>query len=159
MKLAPGPKRRIDILQNELDHGRISPQAFDAGRVVQDVIERAHAAVGSRWADFVDTSMQPGAASVHGLDAARQAVKMMARLRLAIGPVDATIVRLVVGDGLTFEQVATAQGRAGARSVAYFAARFRDALEELAKASIAVGKVSKVHVDNYSDMAIRTARR
>lgn len=152
---ARSSKRRVDLLQIEADHHRISPEALKAGNAIRDVLERQRSVTGQHWGDRVDSSLRPDAASLRALEVSRQAASTMERVTRAVGPIDARIIRRVLGDGLSFEELAVAEGKAGARAVGYLAARFRDGLEEIGRAYVAVGKASPLPVDKHNIAADR----
>ena len=139
-----------DMLQFEFDHGRLSTGALAAGRAIEDVLAAQHRSAGASWAERVDTSPCGDAQGVATADAARRVVVAMARVERIIGPIDARLVRRLLGEGETYESVAAVTGRSGARAISYIAQRFRDALEELAEASKAVGPLSAQNNDKYT---------
>jgi len=135
--------RRVDILETERSAGRISDGAYAVGRIVQAVFERARGlgpAPGWRERDRVDAAWVHEAAIVHALEDARKLRAHKERIRSALGMIDARLLEQILGERLTYAECAAARGRAGERGVAYYAARFRDALEALAGDWAARGK-------------------
>lgn len=129
--------RRVDILEVERSAGRISDAAYGIGRIIQAVFERARGVRTSRgWRarDRVDAAWVHEVAIVYALDDARKVQAYRERIRSAVGMIDARLLEQVLGDRLTYAECAAARGRAGERGIAYYAARFRDALEALAEA-------------------------
>lgn len=159
MSAAPsGHRRRADLLQFEFDHGRLSTAALAAGRAVEDVLAAQHRSAGATsWAERVDTSPKGDALGVATADAARRAVAVMARVERIVGPVDAILIRRLLGEGYDFAGAAALNGRSGARAVSYVAQRFRDALEELAEASRSIGSTAPHISDKYA-VAAEAAR-
>ena len=133
------PKRRIDFLRSEFDHGRLSSEAYAAGRVVQETLERAFLLAGFAWQGKVDISVSTDAAAVHALDVARQVARTMERVERVVGKMDARLLRGLLGDRLSIDELATREGRAGPRGCTYLLSRTRDALEQLAEADQAKG--------------------
>jgi len=135
--------RRVDILELERSAGRLSDAAYAVGRIVQAIFERARGFRSSRgWRerDRVDAAWVQEVAIVYALDDARKVQAYKERIRTAVGMIDARLLEQVLGDGLTYPECAAARGRAGERGIAYYAARFRDALEALADAWAAKGR-------------------
>jgi hypothetical protein len=135
--------RRVDILELERSAGRLSDAAYAVGRIVQAVFERARGIRPSRgWRerDRVDAAWVHEVAIVYALDDARKVHAYKERIRSALGMIDARLLEQVLGDCLTYAECAAARGRAGERGIAYYAARFRDALEALADAWAAKGR-------------------
>jgi hypothetical protein len=129
--------RRVDILELERSHGRISARAYAVGRIVQAVFERSRGpGAGSQWreGDRVDAEVAKELAIIRAIDNARRVQVYVERIRKAVGRIDANVLQLVLGDRKSYADVAALRGRAGARGANYFASRFRDALEDLAEA-------------------------
>ena len=128
--------RRVDILELERSHGRLSARAYTVGRIVQAVFERARGpGAGSQWreGDRVDAVVAQELAIIRSIEGARRAQAYIARIRGAIGRIDANILQAVLGDRKSYADVSALRGRAGPRGAVYFASRFRDALEDLAE--------------------------
>lgn len=134
--------RRVDILELEKSHGRISDAAYSVGRIVQAVFERAKGPGGTNWqgGSRVDAWAAHELAIIHGIEDARRITGWIERITRALGMIDARILRRVLGDRMNYAEVAAATGKAGERGTAYIAQRFRDALEELAEALAAKGR-------------------
>ena len=153
--------RRVDILEHERAHGRISNDAYREGRLVQALFERAGLSGGSTWSDGarVDAEVAKELKIIRRLDDSRLIGKMVDEIEKTLGAIDARIVRQVLGDNRSYAQVAqpldlkSAAARAGAADwqplgrggwqkpargdvrrarIGYVAQRFRDALETLA---------------------------
>lgn len=127
--------RNVDILEMERSHKRISDGAYRMGRIIQAVFERA-AGVRDEGLNLLsgvraDPVTAREVRMVAALDSARASVELIDKIRQCIGYIDALIVRQVIQDGWSYEQVASSRGLAGARLVSYCAGRFRDALEAL----------------------------
>jgi hypothetical protein len=142
-RLVATVNRRVDVLETERSAGRLSDAAYGVGRIVQAVFERARGigpAPGWRERDRVDAAWVHEAAIVYALEDARKVQAHKERIRAALGMIDARLLEQVLGDRLTYAECAAARGRAGERGIAYYAARFRDALEALADAWAARGR-------------------
>jgi hypothetical protein len=68
---------------------------------------------------------------IYALEDAHTVVAWMTLIEQSIGVIDALIVRQVLGDRRSYEDVAVLRGMPGEKSTRYFARRFRDALEYL----------------------------
>ena len=147
------PSRRVDLLQHEHDHGRLSAGALAAGRALEDVFAAAQRSGGAAWGERVDTSFNGDASAANVADAARHVDRAMERVARLVGPVDARLVRRILAEGFDYAGVAAFDGRSGTRAVSYTAQRFRDALEELGEASKVVGARSMLSHDKYHDIA------
>jgi hypothetical protein len=154
--------RKVDILEVEYGHGRISDAAYGEGRLAQMLFERAGlssggaAFAGSR----VDAVVAKELAVIRRIDDARLITAMVEKLTDTLGVIDARIVREVLGENRTYAQASqtlllkqaaarggdhdwTPLGKNGwrkpartevaARRLTYIAQRFRDALETLAR--------------------------
>ena len=80
---------------------------------------------------------------IYAVDDARVVQAYMDRITRALGHIDMRILRQVLGERLTFAQVAEARGRAGRQGTAYYADRFRDALAALVEAWAAKGTAQR----------------
>jgi hypothetical protein len=128
--------RRVDVLEHERSHGRISDRAYSVGRIAQAVFERARrSGCGGQWrqGDRVDAVVAHDLAIVHAIEDARKIRGYVEKIRQAVGRIDANILQLILGDNRTYADVAALRGRAGDAGASYFAKRFRDALEDLAE--------------------------
>jgi hypothetical protein len=150
--------RRVDILEVERSHDRISARAYRAGRLAQAVFERAGLGGSGAWREGsrVDAELAKELKIVANIDRARLIKGYVARLRKCLGHLDAEILRQVLGDNRRYPEVALPKGRLvdgryvpryalqkGAgdkdlvktmrseRNATYIARRFRDALETL----------------------------
>jgi len=134
---------RVDVLEHERAHRRISEAAYRVGRIAQAVFERARGPGASSWTTDVriDAYTAKELAIIHGLDNAERIANLVHWLRTGagLGRVDANILQRVLGESKSFSEVATLQGKSGDRGARYVAERFRDALEALAHAKAARG--------------------
>jgi hypothetical protein len=135
--------RRVDILEWERSHDRISDAAYFAGRVAQAVLERANRGVGSstwRQGSRVDAELAKELAIIHSLENGRKVEDHLKHLQTTLGTVDAAIVRQILGDNLKYGDVRL-PGRSKVVSgyETYIARRFRDALEFLGEEDTATG--------------------
>lgn len=138
--------RRVDILEYEKAHKRIGEQQYCLGRIVQAVFERCAGRVGSGgWnaGSRVDAVTANELRMIYAVDDARVVQAYMDRITRALGHIDMRILRQVLGERLTFAQVAEARGRAGRQGTAYYADRFRDALAALVEAWAAKGTAQR----------------
>jgi hypothetical protein len=146
--------RRVDILEDEHAHGRISQAAYLVGREIQREFERYRGPTGGgQWCmgDRIDAARRAHEAVLSTIDVARRVLRLMHKLRRILGVVDAPIVQKILGEGKTYTEIAfmriPAVSRAmpcdvGRYEVAYIAQRFRDALETLANEFAAKGRTS-----------------
>jgi hypothetical protein len=132
--------RRVDILEHERSHGRISNEAYLEGRLVQAIFERTGLSGGSTWnaGSRVDAEIAKELAIIRRVDTARAITVRVELLKNALGLVDAEIVRQILGENRKYVDVVLPQRMATAetpreRGVSYIAQRFRDALETLAQ--------------------------
>ena len=149
-------RRTADILQHELDHDRLSPLAVAAGRALEDAFEAGRRSGAPPWSERVDTSRRAGdrhAAALGAIDAARRVDRAMARVLAAVGPIDARLIWLILGERLDYSQAAALNGCDGERSKSYYARRFRDALDTLGRATKATGLIHPKASDRYSAAA------
>lgn len=133
---------RVDILEVERSHSRISEAAYQVGRIAQAVFERARGPGTSSWAGNVrvDAYTAKELAIIHAIEDARRIQAQVAWMRYELGRIDANIVQRVLGEGKTYAEVATLTGKRGERGKSHIAERFRDALEALADAKAARGR-------------------
>lgn len=139
--------RRVDILETERANRLITVSQYETGRVVQAVLERASGArLGSGGWGQGGTRDQTEAhelAIVYAIQDAQIIRAMAERITRALGHIDARLLRLVLGEGRTYAEVAALQGKgSGDRAARYIAARFRDALAELDERFAARGVVT-----------------
>ncbi|WP_375453735.1 hypothetical protein [uncultured Methylobacterium sp.] len=133
--------RRVDLLEDERSHGRISVSQYEIGRQVQAVFEKASGArSGSGVWGVLSGHEVPR--DTHGLSSQEvstiraitdaQALKnLMTRIERAIGPVPTRMLRELLGGAGTFKGYAEARGMAGDRKASQVADRFRFLLEAL----------------------------
>jgi len=133
---------RVDVLEDERAHNRISEAAYQVGRIAQAVFERARGPTGSNWQGGnvrVDAYTAAEIAVIRGIEAAERICAMVKWMRHELGRIDANIVQRMLGDGKSYAEVATLVGKRGDRGKRHIAERFRDALEALAHAKAARG--------------------
>jgi hypothetical protein len=131
---------RTDALEQEYARGRLSEQAYRAGRVYQRVLERAEGLrTASAWrdGDRVDTGFARDLTLVRALDTAAQAIRLREEVRPIIGLLAERILALTLGEGLTLTQTAERlagapdSSPAGRHAAGFYAWTFRQALEAL----------------------------
>ena len=133
--------RRVDVLEYEHSHGRISAAAYNEGRVIQALFERAGISGGSTWRDGsrIDAVVAKELMLSRRCRDARLIAARMAKIGAVLGQksIDVAIIRQVLGENRRYADVALpARLHTDTRSgIAYVAARFRDALETLARES------------------------
>jgi hypothetical protein len=138
--------RRVDVLEDERSHGRISEAAYAVGRITQAVFERARnvaPSCGWKEGDRVDAAWAQEVKIVRALENARMVESYKKRIDDAFGPagkLDARLLERILGDRMSYPQAAALQGKSGERGTSYIATRFRDALEALADAWAAKGR-------------------
>ena len=133
--------RRVDILELERSHGRISEAAYMVGRIVQATFERASGvrSGGGGAGVRVDAATAHELAIIYSIDNARAVQALMKRIESAIGTVGARFLRQVITEGVSFAGAAEQRGRGGRAGTAAAADRFRMLLEDLAEAWRAIG--------------------
>jgi hypothetical protein len=125
--------RRVDVLENERAQGLITNTAYLAGRFVQALFERSRGARGGSagpWREgSVTDAWSHDAKLVRVIHDVQTLERYLTAMRGVLGQRDTEIVYDMLGDGLTYAQVAARRaGRNTARTRAYVAARFRDSL-------------------------------
>lgn len=141
---------RTDLLEIEHAAGRLSVAAYNEGRIAQAVLEQMSSCGGSSWDmesrgdGFVAKELK----ILAGVERARRCVMYVDGLqRAGLGRTDIRLLRNILGERKTFAQCAAMELRFGDRGRRYIAERFRDALEELATARAARGKVRRDELD------------
>ncbi len=155
-----GPRRQrvainaqTDALEYEFRRGRISPQAYDAGRYIDRFLEaasgrRSALEFGERYrAEISALSLQHALAA--RIDAARDATRLKQAMAQEVGAQTARVLIMTIGEGMSFRSVAridamasgknregqpTGKGRDCERAARQAAALFRVGLEDLAEA-------------------------
>jgi hypothetical protein len=132
---------RIDLLENERKLGRISEAAYREGGRLLELLEAAHRIGGTNWSggDRIDAYTAHETAIVKKIETAQEITAVVAWVRSRLGAYDTQILRWVLGDRMTFMNIAARTGPATERRAGYVAQRFRDALQSLADARAAVG--------------------
>lgn len=144
---------RIDILEYEARRARISAGAYEAGRYIDAVLERASGRRTARgfaeknFAAFSSFSLQHALAA--RIDAARAAQILKDATAQEVGSNAARVVMLAIGEGLSFREIArcdamasgknretssNGKGRDCERAARAVAQVFRETLETLALA-------------------------
>lgn len=127
--------RRVDVLEMERGHGRITVSQYEVGRQVQAILERASGARsgGGMWdnSGSRDQVIAHELAVIYALDDARLVDKLKGKIVRAVGKPGARFLGEVLTGRQTFGQFAEARGKAGERGTAYVAEHFRILLEYL----------------------------
>jgi hypothetical protein len=135
--------RNVDVLENELSHGRIDQAAYEAGRTLQAAYERLPtAASGSNWrgGDRIDPVEARNLKEDRTIDALDDVADLEARARLVIGSSGVNFLSLILRDGLSLGQLAArGQSRGSRADVAGVANHFRRLLRYLAEGWAAQG--------------------
>jgi len=125
---APGRKRRqrvainalTDVLEYEHQRGRISAEAYAAGRYVDRLLEAASGRrTGQEFGERNRAALSPFSlqqALALRIDAARDAARLREAMAREVGAESARIVALVVGDGLSFRAIARLDRRASGKA-------------------------------------------
>ncbi|TMJ05812.1 MAG: hypothetical protein E6G97_02070 [Alphaproteobacteria bacterium] len=132
--------RRVDILEWERSHDRISDGAYRAGRLSQAILERASRGVGSStWqqGSRVDAELAKEISIIHALEDARKVKAHLQYLGSTLGKLDTLILHQVLGENRTYGKVELPNIRRTGTYESYIARRFRDALEALAEQDVA----------------------
>jgi hypothetical protein len=130
-------RRTQDILHNEQAQRLISGAAYRVGREIEQSLEKA--AVGgavSTWRDpdCIRSAADHEGRALRSVDAGLKLRQHWARIQGVVGTIDTSILHKVLADRLSYSEVAAAlTGKASERDGNYYARRFRDALEFLAK--------------------------
>lgn len=137
-----GKRQRVAVnihasaLEAERAYGRISEAGYRAGQVYEAIVE---AACGQRSGGGSGEAIDRGSvivrqlmAIVAGIDRAARAVELQDEVRSAIGRDGEFILRLVLGEGRTFGEIAESHGFTSAWARRRVAAEFRQAIEALA---------------------------
>ena len=132
--------RRVDLLEHEYHHGRISESAYRVGRQVQSTFERL-LSMGSAWSVFdrVDATRTPDDVVESKVDQAGACTALMRRITKEVGMVGARRLRGHLVEGLTYPEAAAQRGQSGREAVTFAAKSFRQTLEDLADAWSATG--------------------
>ena len=132
--------RKVDVLEDERKAGHISEGAYRVGRQIQRAFEVAVRS-SSNWLDggAGDPTTAQELRLLHGCIRAERAVALDADIRKAVGAEGAKIIRLILGDGWTYAQIATREGKAGDRGRREVASRFRWLLEGITEHRAARG--------------------
>ncbi len=127
--------RRVDVLEMERSHGRLTVSQYEVGRQVQAIFERASGArLGSM--DFgvrgsKDMTIAHELSVIYAIDDARLVAKLKDKVVRAVGVPGARFLHEVLTGRQTFAQFAEARGKGGDRGTAYIAEHFRILMENL----------------------------
>lgn len=127
--------RRVDVLEMERSHGRLTVSQYEVGRQVQAIFERASGArLGSM--DFgvrgsKDMTIAHELSVIYAIDDARLVAKLKDKVVRAVGVPGARFLHEVLTGRQTFAQFAEARGKGGERGTAYIAEHFRILMENL----------------------------
>lgn len=134
-KLAVSINRRIDLLEYEYSHRRLSHAAYTVGRELQSVFERASGRSASNWSqgDRVDAFSSKELQIISGLEKAGAVQAYMDRVICSVGQIGARFLRNVLSEGKTYTELAAMRGQSGEAGKAAAASRFRHLLEDLAE--------------------------
>jgi hypothetical protein len=138
-KIAVAVNRKIDILEWEYSHGRLSEAAYRNGRIIQSIFERATGRSQSSWSlgDRVDAYSAKEMQIITSLEKAETVNAYMVRIVKAIGQVGARFLRDVLAESKTYAQLAAARGHT---DTTFVAKRFRNYLEDLSEEWAASGQ-------------------
>jgi hypothetical protein len=138
-KIAVSVNRRVDILEWEYSHGRLSEAAYRNGRIIQAIFERATGRSQSSWSmgDRVDAYSAKEMQIITAIQKAETVTAYMAKIVKAIGQIGARFLRDVLAEGKTYSQMAAARGQS---DTSFTAKRFRCYLEDLAQEWAATGQ-------------------
>jgi hypothetical protein len=140
--------RRVDVLEMERSHGRLTVSQYEVGRQVQAIFERASGArLGSM--DFgirgsKDMTIAHELSVIYAIDDARLVAKLKDKVVRAVGVPGARFLHEVLTGRQTFAQFAEARGKGGERGTAYIAEHFRILMENLDEDFAAEGVVSTI---------------
>ncbi|MBB2959864.1 hypothetical protein [Methylobacterium sp. R2-1] len=127
--------RRVDVLEMERGHGRITVSQYEVGRQVQAILERASGARsgGGMWnaSGSRDQVVAHELSVIYAIEDARLVAKLKGKIIRAVGVPGARFVGEVLTGRQTFGQFAEARGKAGDRGTACVAEHFRILLEYL----------------------------
>ena len=138
--------RRVDVLEYERSHDRISDAAYQVGREVQATLERgSRLGSPSRIAegDRVDAAAAHEDKIVGSVEAAQRVRALERRIDVAIGEMGRRFLRRILVEGFSFASYAEFTGRGGDRGAAGVASHFRQLLEDLAEAWAARGPTKR----------------
>lgn len=136
-RIAATMNRRTDVLQTEVDAGRITESQFIIGRMLQNMFERSSGSRcggGGAWnpGDRVDVQKSQQLAIALAVTDAKAIKAMLHRIEIRIGGFDAKLIRQVLGENLSFGDLTMVRGYgADKHATSHFARRFREALEQI----------------------------
>ncbi len=128
---------RTDALETEYARGRLSDEAYRAGRIYQRVLELSGGKPtgGGQWmqGDRVDAASAHEIAIWRSLDTARKAHEMIFSLLPVIGILAANVLRMILLDRLTITEVTSrCEGSTERMQVVFYAETFRRSLQIVA---------------------------
>lgn len=141
-QIAVSINRRVDILEWEYSHGRLTEAAYRNGRIIQYAFERASGRSQSSWSmgDRVDAFSAKELQILTALEKAEELTALMVRIVKSVGQIGARMLRSVLAEGRTYEQLAADRGRTGERGRTAAADQFRTLLEDLSEDWAAKGQ-------------------
>jgi hypothetical protein len=142
-RIAVTINRRVDILEDELKQRLISEGAYRVGREIQKAFEIGIPS-SSNWSDSGsgDPTTAQEMRQARMCDRASRAVALEADIRRLVGEKGADLIRKVLGEGWTYGQISTREGKLGDRGRRQVAAEFRDVLEYVTEKRAAKGRAS-----------------
>ena len=148
--------RRVDVLETERSHDRISDAAYNTGRLLQAAFERQGRVGGTNWAGTSRRDPREVQREVMALliTNAHAINALLDQVRGHVGERNLRILRRVLGDRMSFEQCAAYEGKSGPRGQAFITESFRVALEDaVAAIQQAVGKARPTPDDAHAAAA------
>lgn len=141
-RIAVSVNRKVDALEWEHSHGRLSQAAYLTGRQVQAVLERAYCGrSASNWmgGDRVDAYAVKEMQIITGLEKAETVKAYMEMITRSVGQIGARFLKAVLLEGLSYADLAKARGRDNEAGRSAAASQFRNLLEDLSVDWSAVG--------------------
>jgi len=128
-------RRRVDLLETELGHRRISRDAFWIGRRLEKHFEAGSGrGYRSPWPNGPRVDCSPRQADpLAAIKQAKARVGFEQWVEGIVGRDGLRDLKALLADGLTFAEFAAQDRKAGERAVRKVANRFRQRLEELAR--------------------------
>ena len=132
--------RNVDLLEDELKRKLISEGAYRTGRLIQAAFE-VSVRSSSNWIDGIggDPTTAQELRQLTKIERAQRAARLAGEIRKAVGEMGAKHLRMILGDGWTYGQIAIREGKSGDRGRRQVAARFRQLLEDVTEYRSAKG--------------------
>ena len=142
-RIAVAINRRVDILEDELKQRLISEGAYRTGREIQRAFEIGIPS-SSNWNDggSGDPTTAQEMRQARMCDRASRAVALEADIRRLVGEKGADLIRRVLGEGWTYGQISTREGKLGDWGRRMVAHEFRDCLEYITEKRAAKGRAA-----------------